>query len=158
MKNYKGEVQYVRYYTAGNAAPKLAAKPVSHTPTKVFRKEPKPVRRIRLLIDPYALVGTAVAVVMVLFILAGCFQVDRANRTVAAMETHISAVKAENAALAEAYEQGYDIEEIKTAAAAMGLIPVEDAEHIRIHVAEPVTPPEPGFWEELWAELRELFA
>lgn len=158
MKDYKGEVQYVRYYTAGSAAPKLASRSEKKPKVKYTRTVPKPVRRVRLLIDPFALVGTVIAVVMAVCVLVGFLQVNRANQTVAAMESHIAAVQAENRALAEEFEAGYDMEEVKTVASAMGLVPEDAVRHIRVHVEEPVPQPEPGFWAQLWEDLQELFA
>ncbi len=156
--NYKGEIQYVRYYTAGSAAQKLVSRQDKHPQAKFVRTAAKPVRKVTLRIDPFALVGTAIAVVMVIGVLVGFFRVNRTNRTVAAMESHIAAVQAENSALKTQFEQGYDINEIKTAAHSMGLVPVEQVKHIRITVTEPEPEQKPGFWEELWEDIRELFA
>ncbi len=159
MNTYKGKVQYVRFYTAGSAAQKLETR----VDQKVSRaKAPRPaapqVRKAPLVVEPYALIGTVIAVVMVVCVAFGFFEVNRANSRKAAMETYIQTVAAENQALQKQYEQGYDPDTVRITAEAMGLVPVEQVRHIKVSIVEPLAEPEPTFWESLWEDIKELFA
>lgn len=160
---YKGKVQYVRYYTAGSAAQKVtgnvpnparaAGQPIR--PQPVEQKKPKVSAHV---VHPFALIGTAVAVILALCVMAGAFRFYQSGQREAAMAEYITTLKEENAALEAQYSSGYDLEEIRRTAEAMGLVPKDQVEHIRMQVKVPVPEPEPTFWETFWAELQELFA
>lgn len=157
--NYKGEIQYVRFYTAGNAVQKLETRADQKSGhRKNGRSAANPVRKAPRVIEPFALAGTVIAVVMAVGVVFGFIQMNRVSRQKAAMENYIEAVTAANQSLQTQYEQGYDLEEVRITAEAMGLVPEDQVQHIKISVVEPVVEPEPTFWESLWGEIQELFA
>ena len=157
--NYKGEIQYVRFYTAGSAAEKLAPKAEkkvhrSRMPAPAAQSAPRP----KLVIEPFALAGTAIALVLAILVVCGVQQVYQVSRQQAAVSQYVSTLLTENAALQTKYDQSYDLETVRNTAQSEGLVPVEQVRHIKIHVEEPVQAPQPTFWEHVWAELKELFA
>lgn len=158
--NYKGEIQYVRFYTAGSAAQKLETRVEKKAvqTTKTPRPAANPVRKTPFVIEPFALVGTAVAVVMAVCVAFGFFRVNRVNSQKAAMENYIKTVTEEIQSLQMDYEQGYDPDEVRLTAEAMGLVPMDQVQHIKVSIVEPMAQPEPTFWEALWGDIQELFA
>ena len=163
---YKGEIRYVRYYTPGAAARKVrTASPEKPRPAEMPRaSQPvqQPAARQKkagaLVVEPFAMVGTAVAVVLVILVAVGCFRLYQTQTREAAMADYIATLSAENEALDKQYHSGYDPEEVRKTAEALGLVPKDQVKHIHVEVHQPVPEPEPTFWESFWAEVRELFA
>ena len=73
-------------------------------------------------------------------------------------QAYVTQLEAENEQLRDAYLAGYDAEEARRQAEAMGMIPIEDAEHVIIDVQIPQPEPEPTFWENIGLFFSELFA
>ena len=150
----KDEIQYVRYYAYGSAATKL------EEPERRRRERPEPKprqERIPIPFDPVAIFGTEVAVVMLVCVLVGFAQVNHVNDEITAMEGYMGTLKAENYALQKTYDAGYDLEEVRTAAEAMGLVPIEQVRHITIAIPEPEVVEELPWWEEMWNEFVSMF-
>ena len=154
----RNDIQYVRFYTVGTAAPRVAPKAepevVTHSPKKA-------VKRIPIPFDPVSVIGTAVAVVMLVCVFIGLWQLNRVSTQVQEMEAYISAVKAENSILQAEYRHGYDLEEVRAAAVSMGMIPADQAERITVPAVSPAPAEQTAptsWWAEFWADLRMLFA
>ena len=124
--------------------------------TQVIELNPQPLITIKF--DPLAVMGTIVAMVMIVCVMIGCVQVNRVNEQIAQTEVLLSGLKAEYSILQNEYEHGYDIEEIRTAALAMGMIPRDQAEHVTVNVSLPEEIPELTWWENLVHDIQELFA
>ena len=98
--------RYVRFYTVGSAAAKLdtverkAALPEYKTPEK---RKPIPV-------DPIALVGSAVAVLLAVLMLVGFAQVAHTSAQVKKLQTQVMTLELEQEQLRQKYENGYDLE------------------------------------------------
>ena len=150
----KDEIQYVRYYAYGSAATKL------EEPERRRRERPAPkpkAERIPIPFDPVAVFGTAVAVLLILCVIVGFVQVTRINSQITDTETYMSSLKAEHYALERIYENGYDLDEIKTAAEAMGLVPIEQVKHVTVTIPEPEVVEELPWWEEMWNDFVSMF-
>ena len=63
-----------------------------------------------------------------------------------------------NLTLTTQYHSGYDLDEVRSAALALGMIPVEEAQVMNLHVTVPVQQPEPTFLEDIIWFLEGLFA
>ena len=147
--------RYVRYYTFGSTAAKLdrrehkAALPQYKTPEK---RKPIPV-------DPVALVGSAVAVLLAILMLVGFAQVAHTSAQVKKLETQVMTLELEQEQLRQKYESGYDLEEVRAAAESMGMIPVEEAIHVRVELpAESVQIEHLSWWDSMMLSLRRFFA
>ena len=147
--------RYVRFYTVGSAAAKLetverkAALPEYKTPEK---RKPIPV-------DPIALVGSAVAVLLAVLMLVGFAQVAHTSAQVKKLQTQVMTLELEQEQLRQKYENGYDLEEVRVAAESMGMIPVEDAIHVRVELpAETVQIETLSWWDSMMLSLRQFFA
>lgn len=150
------KVQYINFYTAGSAALRYE-EPI---PRKAEVKLPKPRRkkRIVILLDPVVLLGTCMAVVMVIMMVCGVVNLVTARSQQTQMAQYVQRLQEENARLQETYEQGYDPEEIYEIATAMGMIPLEEAQHITVQVTAPQVEEEPTGWENFCMFLTGLFA
>ena len=147
--------RYVRFYTVGSAAAKLetverkAALPQYKTPEK----------RKPIAIDPIALVGSAVAILLAVLMLVGFAQVAHTSARVHELQTQVMTLELEQEQLRQKYENGYDLEEVRAAAESMGMIPVEDAVHVRVEMpAESVRIETLSWWDSMLLSLRQFFA
>jgi hypothetical protein len=61
--------------------------------------------------------------------------------------------------LRQKYEAGYDLEEVRAAAESMGMIPAEDAIHVRVEMpAETIQIERLSWWDSMLLSLRRFFA
>ena len=148
------EIQYVRYYAYGSTAVKSQPEQRRRNEAEaqpVVKAEPIPVP-----FSPVAVFGAAVAVVMLVLVLVGFGQLNRQNRELQTMELYICSLKSENYALTKEYQAGYDLDEIRTAAESMGLVPMDQVKHITIHIPEPEVVEELPWYQQLWEDFLSM--
>ena len=110
-------------------------------------------------IDPLAIAGIFTAVLMMISMVAGIAQLRSAHREKAEMERYIQRLTTENAALQETYEQGYDLDEIREMALAIGMVEKDRVPNRVISVTVPVEEsPTPSVWSRIGTFLAGLFA
>ncbi len=147
--------RYVRYYTFGSTAAKL----VREERRASLPKYNKPEKRKPIPFDPVAFVGSTVAVVLAVLMVVGMLQVACTTAQVHDLQTQIVGLELEQQMLAERYEGGYDLNEVRVAAASMGMVSMEDAAHVRVEVpSQVVEVPQLSWWESLLMSLRQFFA
>ena len=148
------DIQYIRYYTAGSAAEKLApALQTQTTPTR--RKAKKPI----LYIDPVAILGMITALFLMVCMFVGMANLNQAQEEFAQADTLTRQLENQQEHLKTKYADGYDLEQIRMEAVLMGYVPQRQVQHLSISVPEPVPQQqEPGFFESAWIFLTELFA
>ena len=151
------DVQYVNFYTAGSAAVKYDPKPMPQKQEAVLPK-PRKKKKIVVFVNPVAVVGICMAVVMLCMMISGVGRLRQAQIKQAQMYAYVQQLQAENDRLQAEYEAGFDAEEVRQIAAAMGMIPAEEAESIRIQVNIPEEDADPGPWENFRTFLAGLFA
>ncbi len=151
------DIQYVSFYMDGSAAKKMEQ--------QVMRRvqAPKPkcrkVKRRVVKVDPVAIAGIVLAVVMVVSMVAGFRQYRNCMEKNAQMSQYIQSLQQENAQLQETYDQGYDLEEVRKIAEAIGMVPRDSVENITIEVQVPQQEQqEMNFWEAATTFLAGLFA
>lgn len=151
----RSEIQYVRYYATGSEALKLDPQP-QHRKKARAAQVPAEERKV-LHYDPVALFGTAVAVLLVVCVVIGFIQLNQMNDRIAQAQNNLSALKSQHYELETNYKNGYDLDEVRDAADAMGLVPMEQVEHITVHIPEPeVVEPLPR-WQQWWLEFKAMF-
>lgn len=149
------DIQYIRFYTDGSAARKAA--PVSYEKARKkprARKQKQPV----LYVDPLAILGVAAAAVLLIMMVVGLVNFYNAQHQLQVMENYVQQLAQENQQLQEKYDAGYDLEEIRKVAEALGMVPKEELESIIINIPAPEPEPEPTFWEKIGTFLSGLFA
>ncbi len=147
--------RYVQFYTQGTAAYKLA--PASLKKPKAAYKTVRK-KRLVLYVDPLALTGIAVAVVMLVLMLVGVLQLRTAQAETVKMEKYAQQLEKENHELQLAYASGYDLEEVKWMAEALGMVPVEEVTHITVEAPESIPEELPSAWDRFCTKLAALFA
>ena len=159
----KADIQYVHhYYTAGTAAQKVAVKAEpKHKKRPIPLFEPlmmtEPDQKITVRIDPLSMAATLVAVVLVVMMVVSLFQYSAAHERNVALLEYQYMLSDENIRLEEKYEAGFDLEEIEVQALALGMIPLEEAETLKVSGIVPVHEKEPTRWERLGLFLSGLF-
>ena len=145
----KPEIQYVgQFYIHGSEARELARKEQekrARTQLPLFRQH----RVKKIVVDPVAVAGIAVAVMMMVVMIVGAISIHNAWTRYGQMAAYVKTLTKENTALEQEYRAGYDLEDIRVKAEALGMIPAEEAEtiHVHVHVPEPET--EPTWWEDM---------
>lgn len=150
-------VQYINFYTPGSEAYKYDFQP-ARKKTEVKLPKPRRQKKIIVKVDPVAVLGICVAVVMLIVLLCGAVQLSAVRQQEAQMAAYVQRLEQENAQLQKTYEAGYDLEEIYEIATAMGMIPADQAQQIRVKAAIPVGEEEPTAWENFCLFLTGLFA
>ena len=151
----RSDIQYVRYYAPGSEALKLDPQPERRKKTWTA---PVPVEERKVIhFDPVAIFGTAVAVLMAVCLVIGFVQLNHMNDRIAQAQTDLSALKSQHYELEKNYNNGYDLNEVRDAAAAMGLVPMDQVQHITIHLPEQEVVEELPWWQEQWLEFKAMF-
>lgn len=150
----KPDIQYVgQFYVYGSEAKKLAQQ---ERREKV--KNMLPLERLRNIqevrLDPVALFGIAVAVVMMVTMLIGAAHVGNAWREYDRMQQYVADLQQTHAELERDYRLGYDLAEIEATAISMGMVPRDQANVMKLTVSIPVPPEEPTAWEDLVDYVR----
>ena len=154
----KPKIQYIgQFYVPGSEAQVLSLnekkkKPKTRLP--IARRE----KIEAVYVDPIALIGIVVAVVMLVAMVLGALQIHSDWAEYETMSRYVSQLKNENAKLESTYREGYDLEDIRDKALGIGLVPKEDCERITITVTAPQREPEPTLWDDIVWFFQGLFA
>ena len=156
--NQKPKIQYVgQFYVHGSEARQLQMQE-----QKRQAKTKLPLARIqkieKIYVDPVALVGIAVAVVMLVTMVLGAVQIKRDWDQYEQVSSYVSELKRENARMNHAYRLSYDLEDIKTKALAMGMVPKSELETLTVNVTVPEREVELTRMDEIRLFLEGLFA
>ena len=145
----------VRYYTFGSAAAKLE----QQQKQAELPKYKAPQKRRPIAFDPFAVAGNAVAILLAVLMVVGLIQVAGTTAQVRELETKVAVLELEQQMLQERYESGYDLEEVRIAAQSMGMVQVQDADHVRLNIpAENQQVQQLSWWDSLLLSLRQIFA
>ena len=148
-------VQYVQFYTDGSAARKVAT--VAPIKTAKLPKTRR-VKRITLHIDPVAIGGIVMAVIMLVLLLVGVAQLNQARQEVVALENQVATLQAQQRELNVTYEGRYDIADVEKTALAIGMVPKEQVKHVVMQVPKAEPERTPGPLEQIYMFLVGLFA
>jgi len=145
----KPDIQYVgQFYIHGSEARELARQEqAKHAKTMLPMSRLQQVQKIY--VDPVAVMGLVVAVVMLVVMIIGAVSIHNAWTEHKAVAAYLAQLKVENGELDETYRSGYDLEDIRTKALAMGMVPMDQANVIDIRVTVPVVEQDPTWWEDM---------
>ena len=149
------EVQYIRAYTDGSAARKIA--PVAPLKTMKLPKIKKQ-RRVVIKVDPIAIGSIIMAVCLAITLAVGFFQFHTAQQELAQMQTYVQQLKTENAVLDARFSNSCDLQEVEKTALALGLVPQEQVKHVSVRAPQIQTEETPDAWEQIYIFLTGLFA
>lgn len=125
----KTENRYIRYYTAGSAARKLAPQVTEFPQAKPKARK---VAHIRYWIDPVTVFAIGTAVFMSVCLVIGLVRFSHIRAEQKAMSEYVHYLTAVNQDLTEQFESKLDLEKIETKAKNLGMIPAEQVEHISV--------------------------
>ena len=156
--NQKPKIQYVgQFYVHGSEARQLQLQE-----QKRQAKTKLPIARIqkieKIYVDPVALAGIAVAVVMLVTMVLGAIQLKRDWDQYEQVSSYVSELKRENARKNHAYRLSYDLADIESKALAMGMVPKSELQTMMVNVTVPEKEPELTRMEEIRFFLEGLFA
>ena len=154
----KPEIQYVgQFYVHGSEARELAAK----NEQKKAKKE-LPLHRFervrKVYVDPLAIGSLVMAAALLVTMVLGALSLQTAWQELDTARMYVSQLEAKNAVLTAEYRSGYDLDDVRSTALALGMIPVEEAQVMSLHVTVPVQEAEPTWFEDLVWFLEGLFA
>lgn len=149
------DVQYIQFYTHGNAAPRV----VPAAPVETM-KLPQPQKRKvrRIYVDPVAILGIIVAVCMLVMMAAGVSRLQKEQRETVVLEQYVELLQQENEKLEMQYIAERDLQEVEKTALALGMIPKEQAKQISIQVQLPEPPEQVSLWKQIGTFLTGFFA
>ena len=154
----KPDIQYItQFYVHGSEARVLEFKPARKRSRTVLPKA-TPEKKLKLYVDPVAVFGIAVAVVMLVLMVVGVVQYLGVCEEHRMMTDYVVSLQNDHVQLREQYEAGYDLADIETKALALGMIPRSQAEVVFIDPVMPVAEAEPTWWENLCWYFEGLFA
>ena len=151
------DVQYVQYYTQGSAAKRIL--PAVKAQTGVLPQvKKKKVQRIY--VDPFAILGTTVALCMLIMMVVGITQLRTEQQKTADMVAYVEQLQQENTSLQTQFDAECDLEAVEKTALALGMIPCEEAARTSIHVELPVVEDtvQVTMWQRIGTFLTGLFA
>jgi len=153
----KPEIQYVgQFYVYGSEAQALAPKKKAQFQLPKPRLELEKIEKIY--VDPVALIGLAVAVVMLVCMVVGACQISSCWQEYEQMSHYLSELKRENARLEHSYHISYDLEDVEAKALAMGMVPAEEIPRMSVRVIVPTPEAEETAWDEFVWFMQGLFA
>jgi len=149
------DIQYIQYCTNGSLA--LQPEPRKTAAPKPVRK---PARRKRknIYVDPLAICGITLAVIMLVLMLVGMGQLRTAEARTEQLRGQLTELRAENQRLQADFEEKVDLDKIRWQAEALGLVPVDQVEHITVKAPVFEEQTEPEGWEKFYSFLAGLFA
>ena len=151
------EVRYINEYVSGTMAYQPARKPSRKLYTVQLPK-PRKKKQNLILLDPVAVVGIVVAVVLMVMLLSGAVQLFKTQQETAELRSYVAQLQEKNAQLRDTYASGYDPEEIRTIAQTMGMVPKADVETIAVMVTVPEPEVKLTRSEEIRLFLEGMFA
>lgn len=150
------EIRYINAYVSGTAAPQPEKRPQKRSTAQLpkIKKQQKYV----IPVDLVALGGILAAVVLVIMLTVGLVQMNQAQQEAKIYREYAASLQEENAQLQDTYTSGYDLEEVRQIALAMGMVPVEQVPHLQMQVTAPQVTQEPSPWESFWTFFLGMFA
>lgn len=152
----KPKIQYVgQFYVYGSEAKQLA---LAEEKEKAKARSQKPQQVQITYVDPVAVVSIAVALLLLVVMVLGTVQIYQDWVAYEQVDSYLSYLNKTNAKLESQYREGYDLEDVRIKALAMGMVPREELESRVITVTVPEKVPEVGRIQTLKETLENLFA
>ena len=152
----KAEIQYVgQFYVFGSEAPQPKPQPKKPRP-KLPKLRLERVQKVY--IDPMAVCGVLMAVVMLMLLIVGAYQLRDTRAAYDQVKDHLVVLKRENAKLSHGYHTSYDLEEIRQQAEKLGMVDAEKAECFTVFFTLPKEEKENSTWDDFVWLLSGLFS
>ena len=153
------DIQYVPFcYVDGSAARKVQRQPEKKATQATAPKQRRAKRKV-IAVDPVAISGIVIAVVMLVMLLAGYAEYTAVQEQKLQMQDYLTSLQLENAQLQQTFDSNVDMEYVEEVAGALGMVPAADANQIQIEVQLPTQETtQLTLWESITTFLAGLFA
>ena len=154
----KPEIQYIgQFYVHGSEAKKLAQKnEKKQARTELPSQRIERVRKVR--VDPLAIGSLCLAAVLLVTMVLGALSLQTAWQELETAQQYVYELKNKNLLLESEYRASYNLEEVRSAALALGMIPAAEAQTMSLRVTIPEPAPERTIVDEILWFLEGLFA
>ena len=149
-KPYKFNIEYVqKFYSYGSEAVAVDQRPIyrKDPAPKVPKPKRQPVKIVS--IDPVAFCSLMLAIVMTVLLVSSVIRYNVVREDYDIMHSYLMTVMEENIIKTQQYTAGYDLEEVRETAIALGMVPVESVETITVSVTIPEPEPERTWWDDV---------
>ena len=152
----KTEIQYVgQVYVFGREAPQPKAQPKK---SKVKRPELHLKRLQKVYVDPVALCGVLIAVVMLSFLIAGAYHLRDTRTAYDQMKAQLVDLKRDNLKRNHEYRTSYNLEEIRAQAEKLGMVDAEEAERFTVFFSVPKEEKKNSAWDDFVWLISGMFS
>ena len=154
----KPEIQYIgQFYVHGSEVKKLAPK---EQPRDIKTELPQErIERTRkIYVDPLAICSLVMAAVLLVTMVLGALSLEAAWQDLATAQQYVFELQHKQRVLESEYRSGYSLEEVRSAALALGMIPAGEAQTMTLQVSVPKQAPERTWLDDMVWFLEGLFA
>ena len=153
----KPDIQYIgQFYVYGSEAKQLEEQS-EQKKRKIRLPLLKAEKIYRIQVDPVAICAILTAVVMLVVMVLGTLRMHQAWQQFGAVQEYRNQLKQTNIQLTNQYRKSIDLESIRQAALAMGMVETDQVETRYITVKIPQREPEPTSWENMCWFWQGLF-
>ena len=153
------DIQYVPFcYVDGSAARKVQRQQVQKATAAPAPKRRRAKRKV-IAVDPVAIGGIVIAMVMLVMLLAGFAEYTAMQEKNRQMQDYVTSLQLENAQLQQTFDSNIDMKYVQEVADAMGMVPADEVNQIQIEVQLPTQETtQLTLWESITTFLAGLFA
>lgn len=131
---YDGSTAYaLNQYQGTNARPLPKEEP-QRTPQRQPRKTPLPAERQKMVVSPFAVIGIAVALVMMLLVVFSYVQLYESANRVEDMREQVEELTAENHRLRSKYDSSIDLEAVEKRARELGMQQPSSKQMVTVYI------------------------
>lgn len=164
-KEYRtnGSAAYDIRYTARNQNTARPLERPERLPDAPVRRQPVQKVKARVAVSPFAIVGTAVALVMLFLVLFSYVRMFEAKSDVGRLTSQLSELNTQNERLQSQYANALDMEAVETRAKELGMRQPGPSQIVYVHVSGGDTtevysaPEQRGFFAEIYDAFRSVF-
>ena len=153
----KPDIQYIgQFYVYGSEAKQLEEQS-EQKKRKIRLPLLKAEKIYRIQVDPVAICAILTAVVMLVVMVLGTLRMHQAWQQFGVVQNYRNQLKQTNIQLTNQYRESIDLESIRQAALAMGMVETDQVETRYITVKIPQREPDPTWWENFRWFWQGLF-
>ena len=154
----KPDIEYIdKYYVQGSEAKVIAFVPDKRTPKTTLPKSFSE-KKTSIEVDPIALCGLVVAVVMLVVMALGMVDFKAACEENQAMAGYLQELRDDNVMKQYTYHSSYDPVQVEEAAKVLGMVPVSEIPVVTLSVTVPEAQETYTPWGDFLWSLSCLFA
>ena len=155
------DIEYIRHdYTSGNTARKRTVKKQPARAPLYWLRPGKlePGEKITIKVEVLPIITILAALGLLVLMVLNLFYLSQTHQENVALQEYVYDLRNEQVRLEKTYYEGFNLEEIRVQALALGMIPAVEADILQISGEVPQKPADPTGWERVQDIFRELFA